>query len=78
MCEKDFKESNVARAERHYCEYFLGGDIKACIVTFPSEMRFHINNFLKKKRMNKEFFLRRRIIYNDRYHEYVDSSAKNI
>ena len=78
LIKKDFKGRNGKKATRHYDRYVMGADIKACILTVPTDIRFQLSFFLTNKRMNNDFLQRRMIIHNDCYLEDVDSSTKNI
>ena len=67
MCKKEFKGMNGKKSERNYDIYVMGADINDYIVTVPTSIRFQINNYLTKKRINKELMLMRRIIHTYRY-----------
>ena len=78
MYKNVFKGRNRTKAEGHYDRYFLGDDIKACIVIILTAMSSQLNNFLTKKRMNKEIIQRMRIIQNDRYQEGMESYERKL
>ena len=56
----------------------MGAYSKAFIVTVPQLMRCQLSYFLMKKPMSKDHLQISTTIHNDRYLEYVDSSAKKL